>query len=122
MCSPIAPLRAPQLCVSVLRMLAGRLSSRVTTSTAFRSRQAALLSRPNVKAMATSKNGQKLDKNTPEEVWKTILSAEEVGASRAEGFGPAARSASPLQARGIAELVTGQCVGGEVTGSGTEEA
>jgi hypothetical protein len=28
--------------------------------------------------MATSKDGQKLDKSTPDSVWKTILDAEEV--------------------------------------------
>ena len=28
--------------------------------------------------MATPKDGQKLDKSTPESVWKTVLSAEEV--------------------------------------------
>lgn len=36
--------------------------------------------------MASSKEGMKLDKSTPENVWKQVLSAEEVSAEARRGL------------------------------------
>ena len=41
--------------------------------------------RPAVRAMATAPGGAPLDKSTPDSVWKTLLSADEVGVGEGEG-------------------------------------
>lgn len=47
--------------------------------------------RPAVRAMATAPGGAPLDKSTPDSVWKTLLSADEVGVGEGEGEGEGAR-------------------------------
>ncbi|KAI8468505.1 MAG: Mss4-like protein [Monoraphidium minutum] len=65
------------------------IASRATLRSISLPRQASRATRPVIRSMATTGGDQKLDKSTPEQSWKKLLSAQEFHILREKGTEPA---------------------------------